>query len=100
MVLTSPAVEAAEPLMEVLLVLHTVPVLAHREVLVLFSGPLRCRRFHCSTLRPTEDGEQQHLNHLGQEEMEGGGLFPHTGGTHPYSVNERQGESIFIGNLV
>lgn len=100
MVLTSPAVEAAEPLMEVLLVLHTAPVLADREVLVLFSGPLRGWRFHCSTLQPTEDGEQQHLNHLGQEEMEGGGLFLHTGGTHPYSVKERQGESIFIGNLV
>lgn len=99
-VLTSPAVEAAQPLMEVLLVLHTVPVLADREVLVLFPGPLRCWRFHCSTLQPTEEGEQQHLNHPGLEETERGGLFPHTGGTQPCSVNERQGESIFIGNLV
>lgn len=95
MVLTGPAVEAAEPLMEVLLVLHAAPVLADREVLVLFSGPLRCWRFHCSTLQPTEDSEQQHLNHLGQEEM-----GDYSCGTHPYSVNERQGESIFIGNLV
>lgn len=56
MVLTSLAVEAAEPLMEVLLVLHTCSVLAEGEVLVVFSGPLRCRKFHCTTLQPTEDG--------------------------------------------
>lgn len=92
MVLTSPAVEAAEPLMEVLLVLHAGPVLADGEVLVLFSGPLRCRKLHRSTLEPTEDDEQQHL---GQEEMEGGGLL-----LHICPVNEQQGESIFIGNLV
>lgn len=97
MVLTSPAVEAAEPLMEVLLVLHAVPVLADGEVLVLFSGPLRCRKFHRSTLESTEDGEQQHL---GQEEMEGGGLLLHICSTQPCPVNEQQGESIFIGNLV
>lgn len=55
-VLTSLAVEAAEPLVEVLLVLHTYSVLAEGEVLVLFSGPLRCRKFHRVTLQPTEDG--------------------------------------------
>lgn len=55
LVLTSLAVEAAEPLMEVLLVLHTYSVLAEGEVLVLFSGPLRCRKFHCATLQPIED---------------------------------------------
>lgn len=65
MVLTSPAVEAAEPLMEILLVLHAVPVLADGEVLVLFSGPLRFRKFHRSTPEPKEDGKQQ----LEQEEM-------------------------------
>lgn len=56
MVLTSLAVEAAEPLMEVLLVLHTCSVLAEGEVLVVFSGPLRRRKFYRATLRPAEDG--------------------------------------------
>lgn len=56
MVLTSLAVEAAEPLMEVLLVLHTRPVLAEGEVLVLLPGPLRRRKFHRAALRPPEDG--------------------------------------------
>lgn len=50
MVLTSLAVEAAVLLMEVLLVLHTYFVLGKGEVLVLFSGPLRCRKFHRVTL--------------------------------------------------
>lgn len=55
MVLTSLAVEAAEPLMEVLLVLHAYSVLAEGEVLVLFYGPLRCRKFHCITLQRMEE---------------------------------------------
>lgn len=55
-VLTSLAVEAAEPLMVVLLVLHTRPVLAQGQVLVLVFGPLRRRKFHCARLQPTEDG--------------------------------------------
>lgn len=71
--LTGLAVEAAEPLVEVLLILHAFSVLAESEVLVLFSGPLRCRKFHCSTLQPTEDGKQQHLNDLGLQEKGGGG---------------------------
>lgn len=73
--LTSLAVVAAEPLMEVLLVLHTYSVLAEGEVPVLFSGPLRCWKFHGATLHPKEDSYQQHLNHLGHKETKGGGIL-------------------------
>lgn len=64
--LTSLAVEAAEPLVQVLLVLHACPVASKRQVFVVVAGPLGRRRFGCPTSRPREKHRQQQ-QHLGRQ---------------------------------
>ncbi|TNN39117.1 hypothetical protein EYF80_050712 [Liparis tanakae] len=58
--LTGLAVEAAEPQVEVLLVLHARPVPPQRDVLVLVSGPLRRRGFGRVAHQPDEERRHQH----------------------------------------
>ncbi len=69
--LTSLAIEAAESLVEVLLVLDTCSVLSEGQVFVFIAGPLRCWKFCRMTNEPDEERCHQHLNHQGQGE--GGG---------------------------
>ena len=69
--LTSLAIEAAESLVEVLLVLHTRSVLSKGEVFVFIAGPLRCWKFCCVTNQPDEERGHQHLRR--QEEKRGRG---------------------------
>lgn len=47
--LTSLAIETAEPLVEVLLILHTDSVLSEGQIFKIITGPLRRRRFCCMT---------------------------------------------------
>ena len=71
-VLTSLAVEAAEPLMEVLLVLHARPVSSQGLVFVFIAGPLSSWRFCCVTKQPEEERRgHKHLDHTKQREKKG-----------------------------
>lgn len=62
--LTSLAITAAEPLVEILLILHTCSVPSDGEVFVFIAGPLRCWKFCCLTHQPDEECCHQYLNHL------------------------------------
>lgn len=64
--LTSLAIQAAEPLVEVLLILHTCFVLSDGEVFVFIAGPLRSWKFCCMTHQPDEECCHQYLNHQGR----------------------------------
>lgn len=76
---SSLAIEAAESLVEVLLVLDTCPVSSKGEVFVFVAGPLRCWRFCCVTNQPDEEHCHKHRKfsdhrtevHLGNFEMRG-----------------------------
>lgn len=60
---SSLAVEAAESLLEVLLVLHTCSVPSEGEVFVIIAGPLSGWRFCCVTNQPDEERCHTHLKH-------------------------------------
>lgn len=90
--LTSLAIEAAESLVEVLLILDTRPVSSKGEVFVFITGPLRCWKFCCVTNQPDEKRCHQYLNHGGRGEKgegdKGFALFLciHSIKTHPLKL--------------
>lgn len=66
-ILTSLAVEAAEPLMVVLLILDTGPVQSEQgDVFGVLARPLRRRQVGCVTNGPEEERCHKHLQHQGQ----------------------------------
>lgn len=66
-ILTSLAVEAAEPLMVVLLILDAGPMESEKgDVLVILARPLRRGRFGCVTNGPEEERCHKHLHRQGQ----------------------------------
>ena len=71
--LTSLAIEAAESLVGVLLILHTCSVLSKGEVFVFIAGPLSRWKFRCLTNQAEDECCHQHLNHRDQGEGEGSG---------------------------
>lgn len=76
---SSLAIEAAESLVGVLLILHTCSVLSKGEVLVFIAGPLSSWKFSCVTNQAEDECCHQHRKfpdrrtevHLGNFEMRG-----------------------------